>query len=726
MPSARISHFRAGLPGARTTLLSIVLIIFSFSLPSLPNQTALAAPSAVPPVAPSVASVQVKVQVPASMRSGVFSQDRFLNVPPNFTISVMARVSGARFLAYAPNDDLLVSQPGSGRISLVRPQANGDPQVSVFVSGLRNPHDMVFHTIDGTTYLYVAESNQINRYVYINGDTTAKNREIVVKNLPDASTPELNGAYGHQLKNIALDSNHKLYVSIASTCNACISDTQSNPVRGAIYQYDANGQNGRLFARGIRNAEGLAFVPGTNDLWVAVNNRDNVAVPDPASPNYKKVIPSYVDNHPPDEFMKVRDGGNYGWPFCNPNPDGGLDNMPFDRDVEFNADGHVDCGAMDRINKGIQAHSAALGLTFLQDTAFPAAYKNGAVIGLHGSWNRTTPTGYKVIYFPWDSASQQPGAQVDLVTGFTSGGSAWGRPVDVAVDQLGSLAISDDSSGTVYKLTYTPPVSSGDNGIANDDFSKVWKRTDQPVKDGTISRSWLWGPAPFTAAVTEPYAQSPGGNRQVQYFDKSRMEINNPNGNRNDAFFVTNGLLVKEMITGQLQNGDNRFEGRAPAAIGVAGDIDDTSGPTYQTLNGLTGPTGQKSGQITATLDRSGKVGDNADDFARYNARSVYFVPETGHNIASPFWDFLNQSGPVYNSSGQLALAKLFDPPFYATGYPISEAYWAKVKVGGQVRDVLVQAFERRILTYTPSNPAGFQVEMGNVGRHYHLWRYGN
>ncbi len=720
MSSANFAHSRTGLAGARTALLSGVLILFSLFLPSLAGQTALAAPAG--------ASVSVKIQVPASMRTGVFAQDRFLNVPPNFSISVMARIPGARFMAYAPNGDLLVSQPGGGRIWLVRQQSNADPQVTVFASGLRNPHDMVFHTIDATTYLYVAESNQINRYTYTSGDATAKNREVVVKNLPDASTPELNGSYGHQLKNIALDSNHKLYVSIASTCNACLSDTQSNPVRGAIYQYDANGANGRLYARGIRNAEGLAFVPGTSDLWLAVNNRDNIAVPDPSSPNYKKVITSYVDNHPPEEFIKVRDGGNYGWPFCNPNPDtaSGYDNMPFDRDVEFNADGHVDCNAMDKVNKGIQAHSAPLGLTFLQNTNFQAAYKNGAVIGLHGSWNRSAPTGYKVIYFPWDSATQTPGAQVDLVTGFVSGGSVWGRPVDMAVDPLGSLVISDDSSGTLYRLTYTPPASSGPDNIANTDFTKVWNRTDLPVKDGTISRSWLWGPAPFTGAATEPYAESPGGQRTVQYFDKSRMEINNPNGNRNDPFFVTNGLLVREMINGQLQTGDNRFESRSPAAIGVAGDIDDTSGPTYQSFKGRTGPVARSTALITATLNRNSGIGNAPASFARYNAHAAYFVPETGHNIASPFWDFLNQSGPLYDAGGQLVSAKLFDPLFYATGFPISEAYWTKVKVGGTVKDVLVQAFERRIMTYTPANPGGFQVEMGNVGRHYHLWRYGN
>ena len=312
-------------------------------------------------------------------------------------------------MAVAPNGDLLVSNPGAGVVKLVRPNPSGDPIISDYVTGLGRPHDIVFHSINSTTYVYISEKNQISRFVYNPGDTVAHDRQIVVSDLPDASLSELHGAYGHELKNIALDSTHKLYVSIGSTCNACESDTLSDPVRGAIYQYDADGSNGRLFARGLRNAEGLAFIPGTTTLWAAVNNRDNIAYPyQDATGNYGKVLSSYVDNHPPEEFTRVRDGGNYGWPFCNPNPDSasGYDTMPFDRDVEFNATGaKLDCSTADSISKGIQAHSAPLGLTFLQDTNFPALYRDGVTIGLHGSWNRTTPTGYKVIYFPWDSAT---------------------------------------------------------------------------------------------------------------------------------------------------------------------------------------------------------------------------------------------------------------------------------------------------------------------------------
>jgi glucose/arabinose dehydrogenase len=711
--------------GRGLALVAILLLFSSLSWPQLPVANADQI---------SGGTVRTKVQVPASMRSGAFSQDRYLNLPPNFSISVYARLGGARFMATAPNGDLLVSQPDAGKVVLLRPVTGGDPQVFNFATGLRRPHDIVFHTIGATTYVYISETNQINRFVYNSGDTSAHDRQVVITGLPDSSTPELGGAYGHELKNIALDSNHKLYVSIASTCNACLSDTQSNPKRGAIYQYDADGKNGRLFAQGLRNAEGLAFIPGTNDLWAAVNNRDNIAVPDPKSPNYQKVITSYVDNHPPEEFTKVRDGGNYGWPFCNPTPDSpsGYDNMPFERDVQFNADGHVDCNKMDRINKGIQAHSAPLGLTFLQNTAFAQPYRAGAITILHGSWNRALKTGYKLAYFPWNSATQLPGAQVDLVTGWLddSTQAVWGRPVDVAVDLQGNLMISDDYSGTVYKMTYNPPGGRGATGFADPAFNRVWNRTDQVVWDGRTSRTYMWGPGAFTAGMKESYkgasASGSQDQRLVQYYDKSRMEINNPNGDQSNPFYVTNGLLARELISGQLQLGDTLFEKRAPADIGVAGDIDDTSGPTYAAFGNLLAPaTANQGALVTNALNRSGQVRDGRADFGKYNVTLTGFVPETGHSLASVFAQFLQQTGPVLDNNGQLLQGRLFDPQFYATGLPISQPYWAKVKVAGQIKDVLMQAFERRVLTYTPSNPAGFQVEMGNVGRHYYLWRYG-
>ena len=403
----------------------------------------------------------VTVQVPASMRGAPFDVSRTLTVPAGYGISVYARVGGARFMATTPNGDLLVSNPGAGTVSRVKPGVNGgDPTVTTWASGLNQPHDIVFHAIGGTMYVYVSETDKIGRYVWNAASASAQNHQVLISGLPNVSDTALHGAYAHQLKNIALGPDDKLYVSIASSCNACVEDTQSNPLRGAIYVYNADGTNGQLFARGIRNAEGLAFVPGTNTLWAVVNNRDNTAYPfhqdfdGDGSDDYGRVIPAYVDNHPPDEFIHVTGGANFGWPFCNPNPDAGLDNMPFDRDVQYNADGNaLDCANVaTRINKGIPAHSAALGLTFLSGTRAPAALQGGAAVALHGSWNRTTPTGYKVVWFPTDPVTGTPGAQEDLVAGWIATGSAWGRPVDIAVDTTGGILISDDQSGTIYRL----------------------------------------------------------------------------------------------------------------------------------------------------------------------------------------------------------------------------------------------------------------------------------
>jgi plastocyanin len=257
--------------------------------------------------------------------------------------------------------------------------------------------------------------------------------------------------------------------------------------------------------------------------------------------------------------------------------------------------------------------------------------------------------------------------------------------------------------------------------FANPAMATVWNRTDLAVAEFKASRTWLWGPENFDTRM-EPYAQSPGGMRLVSYFDKSRMEINNPNGDRASQWFVTNGLLTKELVTGQLQTGDAAFESRSPAEIPVAGDPDDTGGPTYAALAKVLASATPTTGPVTGTIDRAGNVGQ---DMSMSNMTSyAYFVPETQHNIAKVFWDFLNSNGLVFEN-GAFVQGKLFDPTFFATGFPITEAYWAQVKVGGKVQPVLIQAFERRVMTFTPGNQAGWQVEMGNIGRHYFTWRYG-
>jgi len=261
-------------------------------------------------------------------------------------------------------------------------------------------------------------------------------------------------------------------------------------------------------------------------------------------------------------------------------------------------------------------------------------------------------------------------------------------------------------------------------------FTNLWDRTDSLVATSRVKRSWFWGPQAFWT-TRELYVDDPTGTqtRLVQYWDKSRMEINNPNGNKNDPFYITNGLLTVELISGRMQIGDNTFEDRRPAQINVAGDFDDPTAPTYASFTGKANagtdrPDPNKMGQkVTATLARNGTVGNDASKANVPDTQIVYYDEVTKHNIPKAMWDFLNLQGEV-KRDGQVVREALSTPWFYGTGRPISDAYWAKVKIAGKTTDTLIQAYERRVLTYTPSNPAGFQVEMGNIGAHYRDWRY--
>jgi hypothetical protein len=211
------------------------------------------------------------------------------------------------------------------------------------------------------------------------------------------------------------------------------------------------------------------------------------------------------------------------------------------------------------------------------------------------------------------------------------------------------------------------------------------------------------------------------------------MEVNNPSADQSQTFFVTNGLLTVELISGYIQTGDQQFQQYRPACIPMTGDFGDLSAPTYFAFQGVSNtqagdhPAQDRTGQkVIETIDRNGVTGTDPAKNNIAGTELVHFEAQTRHNIPKVFWDFLNSSGPVHNASGQTVTEQLIQPWFFASGLPISEPYWARARIGGEVKDVMVQAFERRALTYVPTNDPGWQVEMANIGQHYFDWRYRN
>lgn len=273
--------------------------------------------------------------------------------------------------------------------------------------------------------------------------------------------------------------------------------------------------------------------------------------------------------------------------------------------------------------------------------------------------------------------------------------------------------------------------SSGTTEPAREEFQLVWERTEAPVDNGDAQRSWLWGPEPRTPGLDERYLDAPGQQRTVQYFDKGRMEVNDPDADPSDPWFVTSGLLTRELISGEIQIGDDDYlDTGEGAAIHVAGDHL-TPFPQYRHLadiidQGHPDRTGERADQIL-TPDGLTLEGSPPDDAgAEFMQHIAYSGPEgedVGYNIPRAFWSYLNAPGTVYDESGDPTTA---DPLFswiFVMGYPIADPFWVEVTVGGQDQWVLVQPFERRVLTYTPTNPEEWQVEMGNIGQHYRDWR---
>jgi glucose/arabinose dehydrogenase len=396
--------------------------------------------------------------------------------PAGFTVTNFADLRSPRMMVYAPNGDLFVSSPGTNSITILR-DANNDGAVDsqhVYVQGeppaprgggpppagaragapargaagpppgrgappvlgadapacaappefavrgpgtLQAPFGLAFH--DG--YLYVGNTGSLVRYKYTNGDLQAQGAPEKLLDLPTG---------GHTTRNIVFNrAGSKMYIAVGSQSN---NDAGEDCRRAAILEFNPDGTGYRVYASGIRNPVGLALQPGTDIVWTAINERDNLG-----------------DDLVPDYATSVRDGGFYGWPYSY---------------IGQNYDPRYIGSFPDLVKRTIvpdvllPSHAAALGITFYTGTQFPQRFRSGGFVALHGSWNRSVASGYKVVFFPMING--KPGPIEDFLTGFlaSDGSNAspieqWGRPVGVTVARDGSLLVSDDSGNRIWKIS---------------------------------------------------------------------------------------------------------------------------------------------------------------------------------------------------------------------------------------------------------------------------------
>lgn len=338
-----------------------------------------------------------------------------LHLPPGFHATIFASgLNGPRFIAFAPDGVLYVAERGTGSIVAfpTSDHTNTSTKRIVVAGGLTDPTSLAF----ANGMLYVGERTRVSRFTWGPGEQ-ATNKRVIVNDLPDVGN--------HVTRTVLIGPDGNLYVSIGSSCNVC---DEADPHRASVWVYPPDGGSGRRYARGLRNAVGLAINPWNNQIWATNNGRDLMG-----------------DNTPPETVYALQDGGNYGWPRCHAG-------TIVDPDL-----GHAgDCDGVISPLLKMQAHSAPLGLAFYNASQFPQRY-HGLFIAFHGSWNRSTPTGYKVVFVPLDSHGNVSGQPQDFATGWLdlSHNAAVGRPVGLAVGPDGALYLSDDKAGLVYRITYS-------------------------------------------------------------------------------------------------------------------------------------------------------------------------------------------------------------------------------------------------------------------------------
>ncbi|CAN5151454.1 sorbosone dehydrogenase family protein [soil metagenome] len=371
-------------------------------------------------------------------------------VPKRFKFEMVKDgFKGPRVIRLAPNGDLFVADSEANEVHVLRMKDGSAKPVqdSVFASGLNQPYGIAFYPLADPQWVYVANADSIVRFPYKRGDVKASvaKPEVIVTDIPSNH---------HWTRDIVFSPDGKtLYLSVGSGSNIAENEpaqpeggvdqwAKSQPLglmwgdekdRAAVLAFDPDGKNRRVVATGIRNCSGMTIRPGSSDLWCVTNERDGLG-----------------DNLPSDYATRVEAGKFYGWPWYYIG--GNEDPRP-----------HLKGKRPDLADKVtvpdvlFQAHSAPLNLVFYQGSMFPAEYKGDAFATMHGSWNRGNRTGYKVVRLKFDNG-KPTGEYEDFMTGFRSGADdVWGRPVGVAVAHDGSLIVTEDGSGSIWRISHAMP-----------------------------------------------------------------------------------------------------------------------------------------------------------------------------------------------------------------------------------------------------------------------------
>jgi glucose/arabinose dehydrogenase len=338
-------------------------------------------------------------------------------VPAGFRINVFATgFKRPRWLIVAPNNDIFLADTGAGEIVVMRdPQNTGGAQSrETFASGLTRPFGIAFHD----DYVYVGTMRELVRFKYDPKTSKRLGEAEPLLKLPGG---------GHDTRSVVFSKDGKhVFVGVGSESNITPGE---EPIRAAVTICDPDGKNARQFATGLRNPVGLALEPVTGNVWTSVNERDELG-----------------DNLPPDYFTSLKDSGFYGWPYSY---------------IGDNVDSRVKPQRPELVAKALVpdvllgAHVAPLQFAFYTGKQFPESYRGGAFVAEHGSWNRSTRSGYQVTFVAFKDG-QPSGDPVPFMTGLVpdpSSGTVYGRPVGVAVAPDGSLLVSDDGAAVVYRIS---------------------------------------------------------------------------------------------------------------------------------------------------------------------------------------------------------------------------------------------------------------------------------